>query len=234
VKKILFPILLTIALSACLPLSSTPTPEPTPPDLPEAPAPASQVDSLPGPASPAWKEVRDARFGFGLAVPCWWIVNPILPQGVGGVMTLMNYDEAYFNANSQKGYWDWSNGALKIDLVVMEGISPTLADGDAYMAFVDSTMQGLISAEARHMGTNTITELALENLINPNDPPAHVFIYRLAPDKLLTVNPIPAAIKDTSDFQTLLSSIALSPQEPVILPTTAPAAAPLISASCLQ
>lgn len=149
-------------------------------------------------------------------------------------MTLMNYDEAYFNANSQKGYWDWPNGALKIDLVVMEGISPALADGDAYMAFVDTTMQGLISAEVRQIGANTMTELALENLINPNDPPAHVFIYRLASDKLLMINPIPAAIKDTPDFQTLLSSIVLSPQGPVILPTTPPAAAPLISASCLQ
>jgi hypothetical protein len=116
----------------------------------------------------------------------------------------------------------------------MEGANPALSDGDAYMAFVDQSMQRLAASEIQQIGANTATVLALENLINPNDPPVQVIVHRLAPDKLLTINPIPSQIADTPDYRMILSSIVLTPQEPISLPLNPPAATPLIDAFCLH
>ncbi|MBE0683983.1 MAG: hypothetical protein IH589_18945 [Anaerolineales bacterium] len=232
-----------LILIAMLAAACTPQAEPTPIQLPASepsplPTPETvtlpQTDSSPGQSSPAWKEIRNLRFGFGLAVPCWWLVRPIPAEGFGGVMTLANYDETYFMANSNKGYWDWPNGALKIDAVVMENADPALPDKEAYMAFVDASMQGLISSKTQQTGAHTATVLKFSNLVNTNDPPVKVFIYRLAPDKLLAINPIPQSIIDTPDFQAILASIALTPLEQIVLPSIPPAATPLIDASCAQ
>lgn len=235
-KKILIPLLTICLAAACSSLQATPTPqalpplEQTPPALTEEPVPVPQAESL----SAAWKEVRDARYGFGLAVPCWWLVSPIPSQSFGGVMGLTNYDEAYFMANSQKGFWNWPNGTLKIDVVVMENINPALSDTDAYMAMVDTSMEVLVASETRQTGLHTATVVTLQNQINQNDPSIRIFLYRLAPDKFIMFNPIPQNIIDTPDFQAILASIALTPQETVTIPTSAPAATPLIEASCMQ
>jgi hypothetical protein len=240
-KKITLPILMMFVITACLPTQATQTSVPlpvieaTPLPATETPAPITQTESTPvQTSSSAWKEVRDVRYGFGLAVPCWWLVSPIPAQGFGGVMTIANYDEAYFMANSQKGFWDWPNGTLKLDIVVMEDINPSLSDADAYMSLVDTSMQGLSAAEAQQTGEHTATVLTFTNLINANDPPVKVFVYRLAPDKLLSVNPIPQRIIDTPDFQAILSSIALNPQEQVVPPSNPPLEIPLINAACAQ
>jgi|GEM_PF-6933645 len=235
-KKILISLLTIFLAAACSPLQQTPTPqaitplEQTPPVLTEESAPVPQAEF----PSAAWKEVRDARYGFGLAVPCWWLVSPIPPEGFGGVMGPTNYDEAYFMANSQKGFWDWPNGTLKIDVVVMKNINSALSDTDAYMAMVDTSMEGLVASETKQTGTHTTTVLTIQNQINQNDPPIRIFLYRLAPDKLIMLNPMPQSIIDTPDFQAILSSIALTPQETVSIPTSAPAATPRIEASCIQ
>ena len=184
-------------------------------------------------ASSLWKEVRDPRFGFGVALPCWWQVNPIPSEGIGGVMTVKNYDETYFNAHSTKSSWDWPNGALKIDFFITESVDPAKSAADAYMTSVDSTMTGLSSVNSQQTGTHTATVLVLSNLVNRNDPDAKVFLYRLAPDKLLGVAPTPQSIIDTPDFQAVLSSIVLSSDEQITLPTITPAPA-LIDSTCAQ
>jgi hypothetical protein len=195
---------------------------------------ASNVEVSPtAKASRLWKEVRDPRFGFGLAMPCWWLVNPMPAGGLGGVMTVKNYDEAYFDAHSTKGFWDWPNGALKIDIFITEGVDPAKSDVDAYMALTDSTATGLVSTNVLQTGTHTAAELVLSNLVNRNDPDTRIFLYRIAPDKLLGVAPTPQSIIDTSDFQALLASIVLNPSEPITLPALAPAPA-LIDAACSQ
>ncbi|MBE0672040.1 MAG: hypothetical protein IH588_15775 [Anaerolineales bacterium] len=232
-------ILTILLLAACASQASPvtipiPTQEQTPlppPTVASIPTTESNVQQTP---PSAWKEIRDPRFGFGLAVPCWWIVTPIPAEGTGGVMTTKNYDDAYFTANSNKGFWDWPNGTLKIDIVVFENINPSLSDADAYMAMVDTSMEELVSAEIQETGAHTASILTLRNLVNQNDPPIRVFLYRLAPEKLILINPIPQAIIDTPDFQAILSSIVLSPQETVAIPAFAPAATPLINQSCAQ
>lgn len=232
-KPAIFLVLVVLILSACTP-SITATDTPAPILTEETPPAPTQTNSSPQPELPvatAWKAVRDARYGFGLAVPCWWLVNPIPEQGFGGVMTIANYDEAYFMANSTKGFWDWSNGALKLDLVVMEGIDPAKPDAEAYMGFVDPTMSRLVSTEQQQHGSHTATVLTFANLINTNEPNTRVFIHRLAPDKLLVVSPIPQTAVDTPDFQAILASIVLTSDKQIALPGITPAPV-LIDAPC--
>ena len=238
-KTKLLPILILLAVigSACAPIATTPD-EVLPTLVPtEEPLPVPmQTEIAPQPEQPestAWKAIRDSRYGFGLAVPCWWLVDPILAEGFGGAMTIKNYDEAFFNAHSNKGFWDWPNGSLKMDVVVMEGVDPAKADAEAYMQFVDPNMTGLVSAETQQAGAHTATVLTVSNMVNRNDPNTRMFIYRLAPDKLILVAPTPQSIIDTPDFQAILSSFVLAQDEHITLPTITPAPA-LINASCAQ
>lgn len=233
-KFLLLLLLVSLIVSACAPsVAPTETLEPIPTEeasaIPTQPEPAPQSEL---PVTTAWKAVRDARYGFGLAVPCWWLVSPIPEQGFGGAMTITNYDEAYFMQHSNKGFWEWPNGTLKLDLIVMEGVDPAKSDAETYMGFVDSTMTGLVSTEQQQIGKHTVTVLTLSNLISTSDPHTRLFIHRLAPDKLLMVAPIPQTIIDTPDFQAVLASIVLQPDEQVALPTITPAPA-LINAPCI-
>jgi len=237
-KTRLLPILILLAIvgSACTPVTATPidTPALAPTDKPLPIPTQTEVASQPEQSVlKAWRAVRDPRYGFGLAVPCWWLVSPIPAEGSGGVMTIKNYDEAYFSAHSNKGFWNWPNGTLKLDIVLMEGADPAKSDADAYMQFVDPTMQGLVSTESRQVGSNTVTIVTLSNLVNTNDPNTQLFVYRLSPSIILMVAPIPQTIINTPDFQALLASIVLSPNKQITLPTITPASA-LIDATCAQ
>lgn len=229
--KINILVLFVLLISACAPVIES-TEISVEPLLTEEPLPAPTEEAAPQPEQPvstAWRVVRDVRFGFGFAIPCWWLTNPI--QTDGALYTVKNYDDAYFNANSQKGFWEWPNGTLKLDLVVFEGADPALSDADAYIQMSDPSMTGLVSAETRQFGSHTGTITVLANLENPNSENATVVLFRLAPDKLFMINPVPQSIIDTPDFQALLSSVVLSPDEQVTLPTITPAPA-LIDASC--
>jgi len=235
-KSLLLLLLIALFVSACAP-SVTPTeesPAPFPTEEPQAvPTQAEPAPQPEKPVSTAWRAVRDQRYGFGLALPCWWIVHPIPEGGFGGAMTIYNYDEVYFNAHSTKGFWEWPNGTLKMDVIVMEGIDPANSDIDGYLQFSDPTMERVDAAESQQFGSHTATVASLANVDNPNSPITKVYFFRLAPDKLLMVNPIPQSIIDTPDIQAIIASIVLSPDEKVTLPIIIPAPA-LIDSSCAQ
>lgn len=224
-------VLFVLLISACAPVTES-TNISVEPLQTEEPLPAPTEDTAPQselPVSTAWRAVRDMRYGFGFAIPCWWQTNPI--ESDGALYTVRNYDDAYFNANSNKGFWEWPNGTLKLDLVVFEGADPALSDADAYIQIADPSMVGLVSADVRQFGSHAGTITVLANLDNPNSENATVVLFRLAPDKLLMVNPVPQTIIDTPDFQALLSSVALSMNEDIALPIITPSPA-LIDASC--
>lgn len=231
-KSLLSLLLVVLFVNACAP-SVVPT------EAPPAPISTEETISIPTPTEPApqpeqsaitsWRPVRDPRYGFGFAIPCWWLTNPIATDGA--LYTIKNYDDAYFNANSNKGFWDWPNGTLKLDVIVMEGIDPAKSDIDGYLQFSDPTMESLVSVESQQFGSHTGTVATLANPVNTNDPNTKVFFVRLTPDKLLMINPVPQSIIDTSDFQVLLSSIVITADEQITLPNITPAPA-LIDASC--
>ena len=224
-------VLFVLLISACAP-AVQPTETVVEPIQTEEPLPAQTEEAAPQPEQPvstAWRAVRDARYGFGFAIPCWWQTNPI--EADGALYTVRNYDDTYFNEHSDKGFWEWPNGTLKLDIVVFEGADPAKSDADAYIQIADPSMVGLVSAEIRQFGSHAGTVTVLANLDNPNAENATVVLFRLAPDKLLMVNPIPQTIIDTPDFQALLSSVVLSQDEQVTLPIITPSPA-LINASC--
>jgi len=234
-KSLLLLFVITLAVSACAPsvsqteISDAPFPTEEPQIIPTQAEPAPQPEL---PVVSSWKPIRDMRYGFGLAVPCWWLFTPIPADAIGGgAMTIKNYDDAYFTANSNKGFWDWPNGTLKLDVIVMEGIDPANSDIDGYLQFSDPTMERLVSVESQQLGSRTAIIGTFANLNNTNDPDVKLFFFRLAPDKLLMINPVPQSIIDTPDFQALLASVVLTPDEQVSLPLITPAPA-LIDASC--
>jgi hypothetical protein len=235
-KSLLLIFTIALFVSSCAP-SVAPTQESSAPlPIEEPQAVPTQTESGPQPEQPistAWRAVLDQRYGFGLAVPCWWIVHPIPEGGFGGAMTIYNYNEAYFNAHSTKGFWDWPNGTLKMDVIVMEGIDPANSDIDGYKQFSDPTMERVDSVESQQFGSHSATVASLTSVDNPISPITIVYFFRLAPDKLLMVNPIPQSIIDTPDFQAILASFVLTPGEQVTLPTITPAPA-LIDSSCAQ
>ena len=49
----------------------------------------------------SWIEYRDARYGYGVAIPCHWIVVPTPLEGEFATLTLRSYDEAFRAANSK-------------------------------------------------------------------------------------------------------------------------------------
>lgn len=228
-------VVIVLSVSACAPsvsqtdISVAPISNEEPQIIPTQAEPAPQPEL---PVVSSWKPIRDVRYGFGLAVPCWWLFTPIPEDAIGGgVMTIKNYDDAYFMANSSKGFWDWPNGTLKLDVIVMEGVDPANSDIDGYLQFSDPTMERLVAVESLQLGSLTATVGTFANMNNPNDTDVKLFFFRLAPDKLLMINPIPQNIIDTPDFQALLASIVLTPAEQISLPLITPAPA-LIDASC--
>jgi hypothetical protein len=231
-KSLRFLLLVLLLTSACAPSTiiteETPVPIGTEEPLPEPTqiAPESQPEL---PVVTDWRAVRDPRYGFGFAIPCWWLTNEIASDN--GLYTVKNYDDVYFNANSSKGFWDWPNGTLKLDIVTMEGIDPALSDTDAFMQLSDPTMTSLVSAEQIQYGSHLATAVVVSSVNSPSDPPVKLFLFRFAPDKLLLVNPIPQSIIDTPDFQALLASVVLNADEQIALPLITPAPA-LIDASC--
>jgi hypothetical protein len=92
-------------------------------------------------------------------------------------------------------------------------------------------MTGLVSIEQQAKGSHTATVLTLSNLVNTADPDSKVFLYRLSPDKLLMVVPIPQSIIETPDFQAFLASTVLTQDEQIALPIIIPSPA-LIASSC--
>jgi len=222
----LFVMLLGACAPAVQPTETAVEPQPIEEHLP---VPTEETAQPELPVVTSWRAVRDTRYGFGFAIPCWWLTNPIATDGA--LYTVKNYDDAYFNAHSQKGFWEWPNGTLKLDIVVFEGVDTTKSDADAYIQLADPSMTGLVSAEIQQFGSHSGTAAVIANLDNPNSPNVTVFLFRLAPERLLMVNPIPQTIIDTPDFQALLTSVVLTPDEEIALPLITPAPA-LIDAAC--
>lgn len=233
-------ILIASLSAACTPqILSTPTQIPT---HEQTPLPAPATDSAPTAESntqalsSAWKEIRDPRFGFGLAVPCWWIVNPMPVEGYIASMGIRSYDDAFFAANSEKGFWKNSvvpQGAVSMDITAATGIDPSLSMVEAYMQFVDTTSSAFVSSEERQVGNHIMTLITLQNLLNPAEPNTTGYVVGLAPDAILIFNTYPANAINSSDVQAILTSFAGVQDEPVTLPTVQPSPA-LTDPSCSQ
>lgn len=231
--------ILTALLAACAPQSAQepvlPETQPVETFTPEIALPTETVPPTEAPAAnPEWATYRDPRYGIGLAYPCWWAFTPMPTEGYGGAISLRSFDEEYFRAHSIKGNWNGAvppEGVFALDIAVFENIDPALSTLDAWSTFTDPSMSAIVSEEELVIGQNTATVIQMQNLNNSSDPPATLYLYRLAPDKLLMVNPLFQDRLDAGDIRGILDSLSLDPGQAIVVPTFPPHE-PLIAAAC--
>jgi hypothetical protein len=240
-RRFTFLLILSALLAAC-----APQPAPAPTDIPATETPAAvstmpvqptvEAQSIPEPtaANSAWVQYRDPRYGIGVAYPCWWIMYPMPAEGSGATLSLRSFDEDYFRAHSIKGQWKDGippEGAFTADFVVFEGIDPAKSNTEAYP--IDPSTTAIVSSEDKLIGQNQATLIQLKDLVNSNAPLFTVILFRLAPDKLLGFVTQQQDRMNSVDLQGILTSLSLSPDQPIVVPTDAPHP-PLIPAACLS
>lgn len=241
VRKISLAVLfiVSILLAACAPQKTQPDPLEMQPELTLLPESVPSIETVPVTetlaVSSEWVAYRDPRYGVGLAYPCWWVFTPMPAEGYGGSMTLRSFDEDYARANSTKGNWNDNmvpEGVFALDIAVFEGINPTLTTTEAWAGMTDPTMSKIVSSEERMIGQNQATVIQIQNVVNNNDPLFTMYLFRLAPDKILMFSPLFQDRLNSNDIQGILASLSLNPDQPITMPTVAPHE-PLIAADCV-
>ncbi|MBN1668830.1 MAG: hypothetical protein JW862_17190 [Anaerolineales bacterium] len=216
---------------------------PTPDTQAEGPAAADvQQDVVPlVPASPTpvetatpemaedfsslWMAYRDARYGYGVALPAHWSVYPTPAEGFNGTMSTASYDEAYYWANSNKGDWIGGQppeGAVKLDFTTIEEsyAGLTLAQAVTDILGRDELTVVLGTEEVSYAGQAAVqvTTSRPDSLEQSTTSVA----FRLPSDFVLLVTPLPSNALQLADVQAILNSLVLSPETEVVLPTSAP------------
>ena len=241
VYKIKLPVffILSILLAACAPQATpqpaSPEPQPVETLVPETAPPTEVLPSIETqPVSILWTGYRDDRFGIGLAFPCWWVFTPMPAVGNGSAMYLRSFDEEYVRAHSTKGNWNGTppEGVFALDIGVFEDIDPALSTVEAWNTLTDPTMSEITSADERLIGQNQATVVQMRNVDNASGTISTLYLYRLAPDKVLMITPLFQDRLEASDIQEILKSLAL-PGQPIQVPTVAPHE-PLIPAACTK
>ncbi len=196
------------------------------------PAETSQPTEIPESIEPTaeddyaylWQEYRDARYGYGVALPAHWIVNPTPTEGLDGAMTTTSYDEAFYLAHTTKGWWSDNvvpEGAIKMDFAGMPDPTPELdlASAIEKMYSQSDTTVVLATEPAWYNGH----EAVLVTTASPNnlEETFTSVAFRLPNDKILLATAFWGEAFASADVQAILNSFALQ-GEPVILPTIAP------------
>jgi hypothetical protein len=230
--------ILTVLLGACAPQATPSLPPETVSTAIPSPVSAAPTEIIPATEAPVpnseWVTYRDPRYGIGLAYPCWWAFTPMPTEGYGGSLTLRSFDENYFRAHSIKGNWQDNpvpEGVFAIDIGVFEGFDPTLSTTDAWASMSDPTMSAIAASEDRMIGQNQATVIQMQNVNNSNDPLFTMYLFRMAPDKILMFSPLFQDRLDSNDVQGILTSLSLNPNQTIVVPVFAPSE-PLIPAAC--
>jgi hypothetical protein len=175
-----------------------------------------------------WSEYRDERYGYGLAVPCHWLIFPTPPQGEYATLTVRSYDENFRLQNSIKGQWKdgrWPTGAIKMDATVVEGVSPEQALADVVAELLGQselvTVEGVENVRVGAHDAVVATTIGEDNPVDRHT----TYGLRLAPDKVILLSVLPEDAWRSGDAQGILQSIALSGDEVAAMPSYPPAPA---------
>jgi hypothetical protein len=190
------------------------------------PTVAAGTDSTQADYAAMWIEYWDPKYSYGVALPSHWIVYPTPTEGYGGVMTAASYDEAYFLANSIKGWWIGGQppeGAVKMDFVGLGDTLPQqslgVAVSEALGADPETTV--VLSVEDTTFGTHPavwVTTAPAGNL----DETFTSAAFRLPHGTILLVSAFPNQAFYSRDVQAILSSLVYGKGEPIIKPAFAP------------
>ncbi len=172
-----------------------------------------------------WVEYRDPAYGYGVALPTHWKVNPTPTEGYDGAMTTASYDEAFFLAHSTKGWWNDNiipEGVIKMDFAGMADEHPELDLASALNAMYSSQSDTTVVLSTEPVVYNG-HEAILMTTASPNNL-AETYTsvaFRLPNEKILLVTAFWGDAFHTPDVQAILNSFAYE-GESVTLPTIAP------------
>jgi hypothetical protein len=201
---------------------ATPSPEPEPSVIEPSPTPTSPPAE--GVASPLWARYWDPLYGYGLAIPCYWVIYPPRPDAVAGSPIISSYDEPFAMEHSGRGQWidgQWPAGAVKLDVIVAEGIDPDLPLGPAAQTALEERAFPVESVEETIIGRHAAVLVHLGEQEAPGAPD-RVPAFRLSPDRLVFFVVMPGDALDSPDLQGLLESLARSDEEEIAVPTFDP------------
>jgi hypothetical protein len=185
-----------------------------------------------------WVEYRDARYGYGLALPCFWQVYPTPSEGMFATMVARSYSDEFFAAHSERGNWrddGWPEGAYKLDAVVFEGITSSSNMADTVRDFITSNLneQELTALEEVTYERHTGYMATLVSGLQGGDTQKMIY-FPIGTDVLLGMSFQPGWALEAQDIQAILGSLALSVEEPVGLPSQVPSAPPDAGSSTCQ
>jgi hypothetical protein len=183
-----------------------------------------------------WREVRDPGTGFGFALPCWWVTYMPSADALTYAITVASYDENYFMANSVKGQWLGGkppNGAYKLDFLIDKQIDATLSDEAVVRQALTSDLNAVDLVQERPVGTHSALLAIQSNRDNPSST-GTVYAFRLSPSSLLMVSAVSDSELTDPIIKAMLNSLALSPDEPVQLPTIDPGPALIATPAACQ
>jgi hypothetical protein len=170
----------------------------------------------------AWSEYRDTRYGYGLALPCFWQINPTPTDGYSGVMTAHSWSDDFFKANSVRGNWKddiWPAGAISLQVWGEEQIDPLLSTTEAITNYYsNSETDKIVSLEEASFGRNNATVVTLASALHPEEI-NKVLAFRLAPNKIMFFAFNPQSSLDSMDAQGILNSLVFSSEEAIAIPT---------------
>jgi hypothetical protein len=228
---------LILLLTACQPQPTPPAgaaPSPLARPLPTPLPPQATPTLLSG--DPTWALVQDPVSGVGFAVPCWWRVTLPGAEGEVRTITVANYDQAFFEANSQRGVWSGGQppqGVIQFDLTLAALHNANLSDEAAARQWLESGIQVVESVQPSSLGRYPALEVQARSTVN--NETSVVYALRPAPGLLALFAITPPSSLPSADIQLILASLALDASQPVLLPGI-PADPPLpgVSPFCAQ
>jgi len=171
-----------------------------------------------------WVEYWNPVFDYGLAIPSHWRVET---ESQGGFMMLWSYEQEFFEANSIKGWWigdEAPEGVVKMDFVPFENVVPeqSLDIAISNILGADPEMTVVLSVEKIDLGNFDAVQVTTARPDNDLDDTTTSIAIRLSPDVILFVAAYPDNFYELSDVKTILGSLVLNKNTPIIKPTTAP------------
>jgi hypothetical protein len=216
-----------------IPLVPTAIPTVTEETIPEPSLLPTPEPVTPAP-SPLWVEYRDPRYGFGMALPCYWHIIPTSLQGFGGSPSISSYDEHFFLNRSVRGSWKdniWPGGAIKFDIWIREEIDPASSLIEAVGAFEEEqavndpfAVEVLAVEEvtlARHQAVR-VTKADQGEDAHSLSRPNQYHAFRMSPESVLFISVSPRQALEYPEVQGILDSLALSQEEAISIPTRPP------------
>jgi hypothetical protein len=180
----------------------------------------STLPVISSPQSPrsGWVIYRDPRYGYGLALPAAWRVNPT-PQS-GSFVTMTAYDPRFDPSTTSESLL-LAKDSPKLEIIGFEHLDPNLSTREALEQRLDNVREQTMDEQAVEYGGKP--GLILTRTLK-TDPTLswQLVIFRLRPDLAVMLSVYPNALLDSPTVQAILTSFSFAPQEQVTVPIQPP------------